>query len=634
MIVIDADTPRWIRELARFIHIKSLLFLHGNILDLVSYPLARDGERRWVDGDDLSGFLRRFLTGSGYEIVGLFDPVDGLSFAEPGMEERFRQIQPTTGGRREGGGRSDTPSSRPRPGEPADPHAALVAMSHALCDSHRPSAFVFNLASRLLASPDHLSRPELALFTRLLKISQECKEVIRDEGRWHNALILVCDKLNDLPAFLYVDNPRTRSITLDRPERRERARFCRTMYPAFHAAAGTSPPSELVTRFSALTEGLSYYELNKLVGLSRREHIPLEPVEPLIERYKYGITHNEWDALDHRHLSMAEAHIAARIKGQAAATARVLDSIKRARLGLAAGSSARSQRPRAVLFFAGPTGVGKTELAKALAALLFGSEERLLRFDMSEYSAEHAAERLLGAPPGYLGYESGGQLTNRVKEHPFSVLLFDEIEKAHPRIFDKFLQLLDDGRMTSGQGETVYFSECIVIFTSNLGTVAMSEQPDGPRLELVSPEMPYSRVRETILKAIREHFNLVLGRPEILNRFGDNFVVFDFIRPPVDEEILDLLLDNLVKTLAMEREIDLAIGPDARRALIDLARNHLEHGGRGIRNLLDTALVDPLARWLFDHGIERRGALRLEHLVDHGPGAPYRFELTIVEASR
>lgn len=626
MIIIDADTPRWIRELARFIHIKSLLLLHGNILDLVSYPLARDGEQCWIDGDDLSGFLRRFLTGLGYEIVGLYDPLDGLSFAETDMEERFRQIHPTAD-------QANIPSLRPRPGEPADPHTALVALSHALRNSHHPSAFVFNLASRLLASPDHLSRSELALFTRMLKASLECKEVIREDGRWHNILILVCDKINDLPTFLYVDNPRTRSITLDRPERRERTRFCQTMYSAFHAAPSIAPSSELLTQFSALTEGLSYYELNKLVGLSRQEHIPLEPVEPLIERYKYGITHNEWNALDHQHLSKAEAYISSRIKGQTAAAARVLDSIKRARLGLAAGSGARSQRPRAVLFFAGPTGVGKTELAKALAALLFGSEERLLRFDMSEYSAEHAAERLLGAPPGYRGYESGGQLTNQVKEHPFSVLLFDEIEKAHPRIFDKFLQLLDDGRMTSGQGETVYFSECILIFTSNLGTVAMSEQPDGPRLEMVSPEMPYSQVRETILKAIRKHFNLILGRPEILNRFGDNFVVFDFIRPPVDEEILDLLLGNLVNALATEREIDLTISPNARRILIDLARNHLDHGGRGIRNLLDTALVNPLARWLFDHGVERQSALILEQLTDHGTEASYRFELTIVEVS-
>jgi len=636
MITIDEETPRWIRELSRYVHVKNLLFLHGNVLDLVSYPMADDNGKHWVDGDDLRGFLRRFLISSGYMVVGEFDPVDGLAFAEPAMQARFDELATTSGdvgaSSPSGPGTSGVATRSARPSaNRSSAHHALARIAPVLANSSQPSAFVFNLASRLVSSPEHLSSTELELFTRMLKASQEAKEVVGPNERWRNLLILVCGKLNDLPAFLYLDNPRARAINVDVPDRRERARFCRAMYPAFHCSDGGNlqPAPDVVAQFSALTEGLTYFELNTLVSLSRLETIPLEPVEPLIERYKYGVTQNEWDLLDPQRLGKAEEFIGKRIKGQPAAVARMLDSIKRAVLGLAAGSGARNQRPRATLFFAGPTGVGKTELAKAIAALLFGSEDRLLRFDMSEYSAEHAAERLLGAPPGYLGYEAGGQLTNRIKENPFSVVLFDEIEKANPRIFDKFLQLLDDGRLTSGQGETVYFSECIIIFTSNLGTVMAPSEAEADHPVLVNDGMPYPELREVILQAIRNHFNLTLGRPEILNRFGDNFVVFDFIRPPVDQEIVAMLLENLLHALEMERRIRLGVAPLAREQLGALAGQRLAHGGRGIRNVIDSALVEPFARWLFDNGVRSDATLRLVQIIDHGTEAPYRFELDV-----
>ena len=308
----------------------------------------------------------------------------------------------------------------------------------------------------------------------------------------------------------------------------------------------------------------------------------------------------------------------------------MLDIIKRAKIGLAAGDSSKSSRPRGVLFFAGPTGVGKTEMAKALAALLFGQEDRLLRFDMSEYAAPQSDQRLLGAPPGYVGYEEGGQLTNAVKKNPFAILLFDEIEKAHGSIFDKFLQILDDGRLTDGKGETIYFSECIIIFTSNLGTVTRSQESGAATAVLVTPDMPYNEMKEIVQQEIRDHFNFVLGRPEILNRLGDNFVVFDFIKPPLDSEIVDLLIAKLARFALESKKMEILIEKSVRDKLVELAREKLHHGGRGIRNVIDNALVNPLSRVLFDSNAQPQSRLRVTELQDHGVNAVTRFEMKVV----
>lgn len=641
MIVINDDAPRWIRELDRFIHLKSQLFVHGNVLDMVSYPvLSANGDKRYWTESNLEGFFNRYLVGLGYEVVAAFDPVGGLSFAEQSMHELFERV--LSGESASGDKAAAQPSAKRKSGvlrRPPGPSALVDAepivqqLAAALNQREIPCAFVIHLSSRLLSSPERLSREERGLFTRILKASQEAKEVLRGEQRWNNTLILVCDKPNDLPAFLYLNNPRSHSIHIDKPSAAERARFIRSKYGSFHGAVkGQAPGTDLVALFSILTEGLSHYELLSLVGLSVREHIPVEDIRNLCERFKYGIKESDWDKLDKARLDKSEELIRTRIKGQDVAVQRLLQIIKRAKLGMAAGSVQRNQRPRGVLFFAGPTGVGKTEMAKGLAELLFGEEERLVRFDMSEYAAPHADQKLLGSPPGYVGYEEGGKLTNAIKAQPFSVLLFDEIEKAHPSIFDKFLQILDDGRLTDGQGETVYFSECIIIFTSNLGAVADAND-EAARAPLVTPDMPYAQVNSLILGRIRDHFNFVMGRPEILNRFGDNFVVFDFIRPPVDEQIIDRLVDQLRASVAEQQKITLSIAPLVRTALIALAKEKLNHGGRGIRNLIESALVNPLASQLFDLDVSEGADVSVTDLIDNGAEVTNRFQVTVEVSS-
>ncbi len=602
MILVDNDTPRWIREFNRFIHLKSLLLVHGNVFDLVSCQVENSsGHRYWVE-DQLSNFFRRLLGGMGYDVVGQFDPVDGLNFANDDMQQRFARLVDERPATQQGSAL-------------ANPMPVTRQIARAVQNRQTPCAFVYHFASHMSIAPDRLSQQEHDLFVRILKASLEAKEVLRDAQRWNNVIILICEKINDLPAFLYLNNPRSRSIYLEPPGSADRRRFLGSNYATFYHKGGITPPSnDQLNLFSDLTDGFSYYEMLSLIGLSQRESIDLEHIRSLCERFKYGIVESEWDKIDHQRLQQAGTLLRRRIKGQEVAVLRTLEIIKRARLGLAAGS--HSQRPRGVLFFAGPTGVGKTEMAKGLAELLFGQEDRLIRFDMSEYAAQHADQKLLGAPPGYVGFEEGGELTNAIKQQPFSVLLFDEIEKAHPAIFDKFLQILDDGRLTDGKGETVYFSECIIIFTSNLGIYGDPDE-HGRRRQLVSAEQDYREVQSVMLQAIRDHFNQVLGRPEILNRFGENFVVFDFIRPPVDEQIVDHLLRQLLHSLAEQQGISLQLRKSVRQALIELARCNLEFGGRGIRNIVDSAMINPLATALFDQQVRAGDKVMIEALHTH-----------------
>jgi ATP-dependent Clp protease ATP-binding subunit ClpA len=253
--------------------------------------------------------------------------------------------------------------------------------------------------------------------------------------------------------------------------------------------------------------------------------------------------------------------------------------------------------------------VGKTELAKAMAELVFGTEEACLRFDMSEYGQAHSDQRLMGAPPGYVGYEEGGQLTNRVKANPFSVLLFDEIEKAHPSILDKFLQILEDGRMTDGRGDTVYFSESLIVFTSNIGIYQLDPLTNRPQIDMngqpilnVDPrqDVEYPVVRAKILAGVEGYFKHILGRPELLNRIGQNIVVFDFVREETLRQIIEKkVLPSIAAQIEERWKVRVTFEAAVLDGLMELGGGDISNGGRGIGNIAEAAILNPLARVLF-----------------------------------
>ncbi|WP_315553012.1 AAA family ATPase, partial [Microbacterium aurum] len=287
-----------------------------------------------------------------------------------------------------------------------------------------------------------------------------------------------------------------------------------------------------------------------------------------------------------------ETELGKRLIGQKDAVKAVADAVRRSRAGIS-----DPNRPTGSFLFLGPTGVGKTELAKALAEFLFDDERAMVRIDMSEYGEKHSVARLVGAPPGYIGYEQGGQLTEAVRRRPYSVVLLDEVEKAHPEVFDILLQVLDDGRLTDGQGRTVDFTNTILILTSNLGSPI-----------LIDPTLSLEQKREQVMALVRQAF-----RPEFLNRL-DDVVMFQALTEDDLAQIVELSVDALQRRLH-ERRLTLAVTPDARAWLAERGYDPL-FGARPLRRLIQSEIQDRLAMALLSGGVHDGDVVRVDVAAD------------------
>ena len=627
----DAKRTGWLAALRRECGIRRGILLHGNVGDVV----ADEASNQWLP---YVSAVAATLKSRGFQHVVTWDRYEGPRGVDARTWQTLRETCAGPAARPAGAedydmGDSASSGSEPnRIAPPATPPALAgqsapdpldffaVVTHHLRNDGNQRVAFVVDWSHYLFGNANALSEVERTWLIMLGKAARDASLSLdpSEIKRPGNLLVLVAPRLTSLPPSLYQQNPAFKEIAVPIPSRAERETALRRLSTQLNLVEPLTPATRPFADLVDALDGFTLRDLHQLVRLSRQ----IDPTTPdkLVNLYRYGESNSPWEGLNRGKLESLGPTLRKRVIGQDEAIASVSHVIVRAYTGLSGLQHSRRQRtPKGVLFFVGPTGVGKTELAKSLAQFLFGDEEACLRFDMSEFNHEHADQRLIGAPPGYVGYEEGGQLTNAVKRRPFSVVLFDEIEKAHPRILDKFLQILEDGRLTDGKGDTVSFSETVIVFTSNIGaaTVRNCDDPVAARGEFIN--------------AVHDHFVSTLGRPELLGRIGNNIVPFNFV---VDQgfllSIARVKLNPLRELLAEKYGIRELVFANEDRALgAVLSEVDTSKGGRGVLNALVTHLFDPLSRFLFEEVAEPRdseGKTLKVLQAGSGPSFLFKFE--------
>ena len=636
--------PKWQQELRVFLGIKSGIILEGNVYD--EFPRFQYGDRgvSFLDTDNMDQTILSLVQEEQTEVF-FFDPVDGFYCYKNSIDDQRKMLFPLFDGyatreisKNHGCTVCLMPNEKKKEARGSAETEQYIWISEIIRRTMADKApytdkenvvFVLNFASRL----DACNLREAESNTMFLNL-MAATTAVQTSQLFCNSLIMVVDKYNDIPAWMYLNNPNLRTISVCVPDRNTRRLYLENLYGELIQFQRLSHEDYAPGKqFVAETEGLQLQELKQILQLKKKKNIKPQDVNLAFRLYKYGVLDDPWENLENDILVHIASKLEERVKGQDEAIEKVKTVVTRAIKGLSGlQHSGAAHKPKGILFFAGPTGVGKTETAKALAEAIFGDENACIRFDMSEYRLEQSDQKLFGAPPGYVGYEGGGQLTNAIKSRPFSILLFDEIEKASPTILDKFLQIFEDGRMTDNQGNTVYFGETIIIFTSNIGlTKEVAESPFEnmnskiipfsdmhanseskrifnsrsrrvPTITIEDPlieDTPEFRKKVTMLltEGVKAYFN-DNGRPELLNRLGeDNIIVFQFINKCDAEKICDYKLRNICKTIKTEKNIDIDID-DIIDILHEKAILERANGGRGIGNMLEREFLNPLASYI------------------------------------
>lgn len=606
-----------------------IVILHGNVDDLLAVPdaTALPDNQRALPYVRLTQWLQLHLRDRRYASFFVYNPVDGLLCGSESAAALWHQL--TGQAAPDPHHRARTPNSliplsvRNSGGDcPGGDQLLDFVHRIGLLSRQDGVALVMCNASFYIRDTHSGMPPSHMIFGKLAESIRPPWASAGTDALPGSRLILTFNDERHIPRALAT--PMVRRVLVPSSSRADR-KLLFSRSGLFHAstkvvAAAPAEREQWLDRIVSMTDDTTIRDLAAMSELSRQLRLGLHPDEfkPLFSRFRFGQSRNYWeDAV--KSLNHAEAELSKRVIGQGGAKQRVIEVLRRAARGLTDLSrSGEANQPRGVFLFVGPTGVGKTELAKAIAQLIFGEESAMIRFDMSEFSDRSTVSRLVGSTAGYVGYDEGGQLTNAVSRRPFSVLLFDEIEKAHPDLFNPFLQILDDGRLTSGQGQTVVFSQSVIIFTSNMGTtprfrangydnkrkavedliirasqqglIVSQEYPqdvaDLNRLLVsVDTENRCRYFREAVAEELRER----VGKPELLGRIGvNNIIPFDYMtgiadRGRIVQQKLERINDNLSRSNYSRIRVELT---EHMRALLVRHPDGTSLGGRGIEQLV------------------------------------------------
>lgn len=584
----DKELNLWLERFSRDIGYKSSVIVFGNTSDIMLNP------RNSGKYESVINTLISYIRDKGFKQVVKWDRVEGIdhNLSDEIADVNSQNLQETNNNNYDLGGFDFDDNVNSGAKCYKSPDEFFPYMLNIMKNNSNKTAFILDYSDYIFGNANSLSEKErdyLATLGKILDAGQSYNMLDSSFADIGNIVVIVAHNNAMIPPAYYLNNSMVSSVCVPLPGHNEREHFIDTNRACLNITQDIISDKAAKDDLIDALDGFSLKDIAQMMKLSRQMNEKMS-FEKLINLFKYGEKVSPWEELSKDKIERIEEELSKRVKGQDAAISKVKDVIIRAYTGFSGlQHSSKQKKPKGTLFFVGPTGVGKTELAKSLASFVFGDENACIRFDMSEYNHEHSDQRLVGAPPGYVGYEAGGQLTNSVKEKPFCVLLFDEIEKAHGRILDKFLQILEDGRLTDGKGETVYFSETIIIFTSNIGAAE------------VDSNMNPKEVKKQFVEKVQNHFIEKLGRPELLNRIGDNIVAFNFIDDPKVftkiaklkfKTIEDFVEERYGAKIAFENEdeIFVSIGKKAGK----------QNGGRGLLNVMETVIINPLSEFIFE----------------------------------
>ena len=563
--MITKDLPLWQRNFQLFSKSYPIIQLSSCIHDLVPYRNAIGTSFTYVPLDE---WIWKHFSSQDNTIVVFYSALTGFSnqFSGEALDE-FNRLA--------GGGTVNDFSD------------ASQHVLKAFQESHdKRIIVVFDSSLRWLTAGPIIQPNDQRAFTALKSA------ILYNNTPVYHQLIFINEKSSDLPQFMMATQSHAKSIIIPKPDQIQRSNFLGYL---FSNRDFTNAQLSLVAQRA---DNLTLNEIRTaLVSVNYSNCSPSDLINQ-ISLFQFGFSEDPWQQIDPEKIDNAESILGNYVFGQEDAIRYSSEIVKFAASGFSSVFQEDGRTaPKGVLFFCGLSGTGKTELAKAIARLVFGSADSMIRFDMGEYNQPHSAERLTGSPPGYVGHDAGGQLTEAIKAHPFCLLLFDEIEKADPTVMNKFLSILEDGRLTDGKGETVSFENTIIVFTSNIGAADVAHESDPERVRHI--------IADSVKRYCEEQPPLGIGKPELYSRLAGNIVVFNPLSEDAIQRIFDSYYTQTVKKIQEQLNITVSCSDEFLKNLRSLTNSARDNGdfpgGRGMKKAMDKYFRIPLSSFSQKH---------------------------------